>query len=388
MAAGAGALALVPGRVHGATESPDLLWGLVHRNLADRSGPGPGGRGFTITYNSADPLLLALCFALLQVAALPWVLETVGRGVRALLGKLGIEEPESPPPSRPWASVRRRASVGFLVLLLFEMAVGPAIDGVRWGRFRLDLSQLRARAEAGDTTAMTELGQRLGWDGDYPEGREGRRWIDRAADLGDREAMYALGAAYDNGYYGVTKDEAAALEWYGRAGERGQKTAEALFENLATKRPDLPRARAWHRSEIASVMSAALAGKPRAMDRLVELHDRLGEEDEAWRWARASAKTGDDYSMVLLGQRLLDPAHGTPAPVEAAAWFEHAAACGGYQGAKAAWLRGRLDEEGKLGAPDDESALGWYRKAVSLESRFEDGPKSLAALRARRPELR
>lgn len=53
-----------------------------------------------------------------------------------------------------------------------------------------------------------------------------------AADKGDRSGMFSLGAGYDRGAYGLTKDRAKALRWYTQAARAGHAGAKRRLKEL------------------------------------------------------------------------------------------------------------------------------------------------------------
>ena len=84
---------------------------------------------------------------------------------------------------------------------------------------RLSLEQLQARASAGESEAMYELGKRH-----YAAGGGGMalagQWWARAAGLGHGLAMFHLGALYARGE-GVRQDAATARHWWSQAAAKG-----------------------------------------------------------------------------------------------------------------------------------------------------------------------
>ena len=90
---------------------------------------------------------------------------------------------------------------------------------VAWDRASLEtsLKVWRPRAEAGDTTAQTYVGEiyekGLGVPPDYTEAA---RWYRRAAEGGNARAASNLGYLYEQGL-GVKRDPAEAVAWYRRA---------------------------------------------------------------------------------------------------------------------------------------------------------------------------
>lgn len=119
------------------------------------------------------------------------------------------------------------------------------------------LASLRARAESGDVSAVTDLGLTL-LEG--IQGRDGRSIIRRqsraaialllkAADGGNVRAASTLGYAYDVGL-GAKHDVKEAVRWYRRAIRRGDSVSAT---NLATLYRDAGNSRMafrwWKRSE-------------------------------------------------------------------------------------------------------------------------------------------
>ena len=60
---------------------------------------------------------------------------------------------------------------------------------------------------------MDRLAYMYVWDADHKKSFE---WYSKAAELGNLDAIYSLGSAYENGE-GVEKDPAKALEYYLKA---------------------------------------------------------------------------------------------------------------------------------------------------------------------------
>jgi hypothetical protein len=87
------------------------------------------------------------------------------------------------------------------------------------------LSILQVAADAGDVTAMRELGLKY-LTGDEVEARDidGARWLIRAAYRNDAEGQYWLGTLYAQGR-GLPKDTAQAIHWYEAAAAQGNARA-------------------------------------------------------------------------------------------------------------------------------------------------------------------
>lgn len=87
------------------------------------------------------------------------------------------------------------------------------------------LSILQVAADAGDVTAMRDLGLKY-LTGDEVEARDtdAARWLIRAAYRNDAEGQYWLGTLYAQGR-GVPKDTAQAIHWYETAAGQGHVRA-------------------------------------------------------------------------------------------------------------------------------------------------------------------
>ncbi len=116
-------------------------------------------------------------------------------------------------------------------------------------------------------------------------------WQQEAA-LGDNDAQFGLGIAYDLGR-GVPKDSLVACDWYTRAGEAGHVSAAfnvAVLHDSARCGPrQAEQAATWY-------ARAAAAGLPRAQFSLAQLY-AAGDgvppnPDQAAAWYRAAAAGG------------------------------------------------------------------------------------------------
>jgi uncharacterized protein len=87
------------------------------------------------------------------------------------------------------------------------------------------LEDLKKAAEAGDTVAMTELGERYLQD-IKPNHPEALRWFRQAIEKGNARAMERLGGMYRDGH-GVKQDYQLAMSWYRKAMDGGDLTAIA-----------------------------------------------------------------------------------------------------------------------------------------------------------------
>ena len=174
----------------------------------------------------------------------------------------------------------------------------------------------------------------------YADYDEGRKYIERAANMGYPVAMEGLGALHAMGYH--PEDMQQAIYWFTRAAELGNKSAMLKLENAFRYgrlglQVDTVKADYWHR-------------------RFVE----QGIKDEDQRLAPwvAKAEQGDLKSMEFVARSLEDRGedHWKPA-VE---WYVRA----GNAGSTEASMRlVQAYREGQLGLPKDETKSDeWFRK--------------------------
>lgn len=88
-----------------------------------------------------------------------------------------------------------------------------------YGGGLVELAQLKAAAQTGSVAAETVLGS-LYQVGLSRNDMEAAKWFGKAAEQGEPEAQFGLGAMYANGY-GMPQDFAAAARWFKKAAEQG-----------------------------------------------------------------------------------------------------------------------------------------------------------------------
>jgi TPR repeat protein len=90
-----------------------------------------------------------------------------------------------------------------------------------------EISQLQARAEAGDAVAQTKLGKAYQDGNGVPQNDNlALKWYCKAAEQGDPSAENDLGIMYRLGE-GVTRDKEEAVRWYHKAAKHG--SPQAMF---------------------------------------------------------------------------------------------------------------------------------------------------------------
>ncbi len=189
------------------------------------------------------------------------------------------------------------------------------------------------------TTSTTErLAQFLG---DFKKEQLGD--IEAAAEKGDTEACFELGALYANGR-GVKQNSQLARKWLKRAIKQESVAARTLL--------------AW----------------------LYLNDDSLGQSDtEALELFLEAAEAGDSDAQCSLGDLYQEGAAGIePNPNAMLQWYDRAAH---LNHPKAQYMLGKLMAEGRLVEQNDEAAFQWLTLAIMNQS--EPAQKELAMLTAR-----
>ncbi len=314
-------------------------WDGVAYRLADRP-----GRGWT-----AEPVVLDHWAAARngQILPGPGVVDTVFR--LGLLYQTERDMRELPAPYRR------------LLLWLRGSETHEAPDGTS----EL-VALLRARAETGDPSAQSALGDlyrrydRFGTDVDQRLA-EALRWYGMSAARGHPGGQYGLGVMHDQGF-GVEKNAAEGARWYRMAAKQGHALAQRnlgrLYESGGGVAEDSETAAYWY-------ARAARRGEPWAQIWLAWLYlpesgaDETGAEGV--RWMRRAATRGYAGGQDGLGW-IYEHGVGVGAdPAEAARWYRRSAAQGSGYGQ---WRLGHALASGEGVARDDVAALVWLSLAV------------------------
>ncbi|MFO7594698.1 MAG: tetratricopeptide repeat protein [Pseudomonadota bacterium] len=167
--------------------------------------------------------------------------------------------------------------------------------------------------------------------------------IEKAAEAGDAEAQFKLGALYANGK-GVKQDSKAAAQWLRKSAKQGMAPAQTLL--------------GW--------CYAGGNGVSR-------------NPGEAIEWYSKAAEQGDTDAMSSLADLYLEGWPGIERNIKQALnWYEKAANLGHP---KAQYQLGKLLSEGKLVQQNDEAAFQWLTLAIMSDS--EAARQELAMLTAR-----
>lgn len=278
-------------------------------------------------------------------------------------GKIAWRQGDRLAADRFWENAARGGHVESMVLLAGNPDEDAHANTEHW---------LRMAADKGNVLAMRMLAERLGEKGSHQEAFRwyasagsveamtaagfkagvlndlelAEVWFRRAAETGDPQAMFNLGAFLDeNG----REDEAAS--WWRRAAEQGESHSAHNLGNWAHACGDPHEAERWWRQ-------AAQAGEPDSMNNLAILLQETGRGDEAKRWrANVAALEGSVIAMVDLGEVL-----------EREGLF--AEACGWYELAVSKGDNGRAANNlGMLHALNNEmgEAARWFRHVLTTD---------------------
>ncbi|MEE2042532.1 tetratricopeptide repeat protein [Nocardiopsis tropica] len=154
------------------------------------------------------------------------------------------------------------------------------------GRSEEALQVCRTAAEAGNTQAMLVLA------GMAADDSQAERWYRRAAEAGDASAMRQLGRLVEKA--GRFQE---AERWYRRSLNAGDTTALSRLGRLARRVGDVRKAEEWFRQGVE-------AGDTTALGSLGWLAKDAGRLEEAERWYRQAAEAGHTTAGKSLGDLL------------------------------------------------------------------------------------
>ena len=270
----------------------------------------------------------------------------------------------------------------------------------------MDASELRARADsmrendpkgaaelyaqavdAGNGGAASSLGYMLLVGEGFPQDQTAaRRWLEKAAELGDAKGMCNLGSIL------MAEDPGRALELFERAGDTGYVTgmmnAATMLRGGSGIAADPERAVMWlerasaESTEAASILAHILRtgeGVPADKPRAAELYRKAAEagdpdsqydlammldagdgipvdRSEAEKWFHASAEQGDNDARLCIGGILYERGEYP----EAEGFFTDAALDGDV---KAMYNLALMLMDGSLGERDERKATEWLEMA-------------------------
>jgi TPR repeat protein len=223
----------------------------------------------------------------------------------------------------------------------------------------------RKGAEKAHAPAMLTLGRTLLEATDTRDRTDGAAWIEKAAEAGNRVAMYVLGLLYLGGEV-LAQDQTKGMHWIERSARAGEPVAMEAF-GQALRDGDGVEKDEWKAADW--LRKAAEAGRPGAMLALGHMYrDGQGvakDPSAAFRLYREAAevglKTGDTEPLCMLAHAYLQGKAVAKDLAEAAKWFKKAA----EGGCTTSMVNlGLMYAKGDGLPKDDAKAMEWFRKAT------------------------
>ena len=224
------------------------------------------------------------------------------------------------------------------------------------------IQEIRRLARNGDREALFLLGSA------YDEGlavtqdnEQAVSWYRKAADQGHAIAQSNLGWMYDKGH-GVAQSDREAVKWYRKAADQGYANGQ---KNLGTMYHSGRGVAQSDREAVKWYRKAADQGNADAQDNLGLAYQNgrgVAQSDrEAVKWYRKAADQGDRDAQSNLGWMYHSGRGVAQSDREAVKWYRMAA----DQGDAGAQLNlGWMYEHGRGVAQSDREAVKWYRKAA------------------------
>ena len=201
--------------------------------------------------------------------------------------------------------------------------------------------------------------------------REQYELYKKAAEQGYDEAQNAVGRFLKEGWGGITKNEAVAVEWFRKAAEQGFSEAQynlaVCLENGEGCRENRVEAVDWYRKaaeqgyEIAIKSIKRITDDSPFKDNNVQILKYKNNNRDSINELRKAAESGDIEAQYELGTRLYYGNKCNVNNVEAVKWFRKAAEQG-YT--KAQYLLGQSLVLGMGCEKNKEEAEKWFRKAA------------------------
>ncbi len=171
-----------------------------------------------------------------------------------------------------------------------------------------DLNSQRTAAEAGDSAAQFNMGNRyLSGDGVIADDFEAARWFRKAADQDNNNAQYNLGVMYMQGK-GVIADLNEAINWFRRAADLGDPPAQFTLATLYANGKGVPQdpvqAHLWFTLAASSGDRAAAANlvlyqEMMSNEQVAESQRLAAEWIEKFNNRRAAVETDDNTAARL-----------------------------------------------------------------------------------------
>jgi uncharacterized protein len=185
---------------------------------------------------------------------------------------------------------------------------------------------LLGKANAGDAAAQAEVGDMFAIGrGVDRDNHEAVKWFTKSAEQGNPKGEYYLGAMYELGRGGLTKDAPAAIKWYEAAAKQGYVDAQfdlARIYDMGKGVPKNPAMAAKYYQE------AAAQDQPTAELRLAQMYEAGQGVDQDYalsmKWYLKVA-TNFDIAEYKIGY-FYEQGYGVPKDrTQALSWYHKAA---------------------------------------------------------------
>ena len=167
---------------------------------------------------------------------------------------------------------------------------------------KVNVDDLKVRADAGDKTAIRQLAEiyYLGREGVEQDFAEAARWYLKLAQQGDVRAQTTIGLMYSRGY-GVKKDPQAAHRWWSFAAAANDAGAQfnlgLAFANGDGVAQDYAQAAQWYQKAAQRMHVQAQF----ALGMLYEQGKGVAQDPvRAYYWIKVAALQGDDAAESRL----------------------------------------------------------------------------------------
>jgi len=208
-------------------------------------------------------------------------------------------------------------------------------------------------ANNGDAGVMQNLGSLYENMGNY---EQAFKWRKQSAELGDSGAQASLGHAYLYGD-GTTIDLDQAEFWLTKAAEQGNDWAQRNLIEVYKRKGDSNKANDLAQKTTEALTSKASNGDIHAMKELGDLHNDMGNKEQAFKWWKQSAELDNKWAQDNLGW-LYMWGNGVPANLGLAEYWLTKAVDAGNE-----WAVLNLGELYVEGG-SYPTALKWFNKAL------------------------
>ena len=218
------------------------------------------------------------------------------------------------------------------------------------------LSAFTTAAEKGHIDAMLKLGD---WYRNQSDFEKAFQYFEKAANAGNRDAMYDVGLMYLNGT-GVKQNAKMAMDFLKKAAKEGNINAVHLLGDSYYSEEDFQKAFQFY-------LRAAETGHSGSMKCIGDMYyygkGVVKDLNKSMAWYIRVAETGDTDAMIKIGN-MYDCGEGvSKSQKKAAEWFTRAAELGSIT---AMLYIAEMYSEGEGVSKSQKKAAEWYTRAAEL----------------------